>query len=220
MSLYPCLVLDHDDTVVKSTPEVHYPAFIKTLKALRPDIHISLDQFIYYCFDPGFAALCSDILKFSDAEMRVQLANWQSVAHVIIPAAYEGMGDIVRRQKAEGGWVCVVSHSEPAVILRDYDMRFGLAPDMVFGWDSDAEKRKPHPYPLRQIMNTLGVKPAELLMVDDLKPGLDMARGCGAAFAWAGWSCRVPAIEAFMRENADYALSTVQSLSDLLFGTH
>ena len=34
MLKYPCLVLDHDDTVVRSTPTIHYPAFVETLKAL------------------------------------------------------------------------------------------------------------------------------------------------------------------------------------------
>ena len=30
-----CLVLDHDDTVVKSTPEINFPAFLRSLKDLR-----------------------------------------------------------------------------------------------------------------------------------------------------------------------------------------
>ena len=34
---YQCLVLDHDDTVVNSTASVNYPAFVQTLKTLRPD---------------------------------------------------------------------------------------------------------------------------------------------------------------------------------------
>ncbi|HOK48860.1 MAG TPA: hydrolase, partial [Sedimentibacter sp.] len=28
---YKCLVLDHDDTAVKSTPDIHYPSFVKAL---------------------------------------------------------------------------------------------------------------------------------------------------------------------------------------------
>ena len=33
-----CLVLDHDDTAVKSTPEINYPSFMKALAVLRPEI--------------------------------------------------------------------------------------------------------------------------------------------------------------------------------------
>lgn len=42
---YQCLVLDHDDTVVNSTASVNYPAFVQTLKTLRPDVHMTLDDF-------------------------------------------------------------------------------------------------------------------------------------------------------------------------------
>ena len=45
MLKYKILALDHDDTVVKSTAEVHYPAFLETLKALRPEISMSLETF-------------------------------------------------------------------------------------------------------------------------------------------------------------------------------
>jgi len=31
MLKYKCLVLDHDDTVVRSTPEIHFPVFKNTL---------------------------------------------------------------------------------------------------------------------------------------------------------------------------------------------
>lgn len=36
---YPCLVLDHDDTLVRSTPEIHFPSFVETVRLLRPRIH-------------------------------------------------------------------------------------------------------------------------------------------------------------------------------------
>ena len=58
MLKYKILALDHDDTVVKSTAEVHYPAFLETLKALRPEISMSLETFNEYCFSPGFFPLC------------------------------------------------------------------------------------------------------------------------------------------------------------------
>ena len=32
---YKCLVLDHDDTTVNSTPCIHYPAFLKILEEIR-----------------------------------------------------------------------------------------------------------------------------------------------------------------------------------------
>ena len=31
-----CLALDHDDTVVMSSPEIHYPSFVEAMRLLRP----------------------------------------------------------------------------------------------------------------------------------------------------------------------------------------
>ena len=42
-----CLVLDHDDTVVKSTPEINFPAFLRSLKDLRGTT-MSYEQFVEY----------------------------------------------------------------------------------------------------------------------------------------------------------------------------
>ena len=35
MLKYPCLVLDHDDTVMDSTTHVHHPAFLVSLAVIR-----------------------------------------------------------------------------------------------------------------------------------------------------------------------------------------
>lgn len=35
---FRCLLLDHDDTTVRGTEEVHYPAHVESLRQLRPDL--------------------------------------------------------------------------------------------------------------------------------------------------------------------------------------
>ena len=35
-----CLALDHDDTVVMSSPEIHYPSFVEAMRLLRPEMCI------------------------------------------------------------------------------------------------------------------------------------------------------------------------------------
>ena len=86
----------------------------------------------------------------------------------------------------------------------------------VFGWEQPPERRKPNPWPLEEIMRRLGLAPEELLMIDDLKPGFDMAHSCGVDFAAAGWAYDVPQIEDFMRRNSDFYFKTVQELADFL----
>ena len=90
-------------------------------------------------------------------------------------------------------------------------------PSLVYSWELAPEHRKPSPYPLLDIMKRLDLEPSDLLVVDDLKPGYDMARAAGCDFAAAGWAYNIPEIELFMRENCDYYLPTVESLKELLF---
>ncbi len=217
MLKYKCLVLDHDDTVVRSTPEIHFPVFKNTLSKLRPNTEITLDEFMMYCFDPGFNSLCFDILKFTSEEMEYQLTTWNEYVQYNIPAFYTGFERIIQRQKEEGGLVCVVSHSYSENINRDYLENCSLAPDMIFGWERCEEERKPNPYPLQEIMRKYNLKPNELIMIDDLKPGFDMAKRCNVDFASAGWSHTNNLIIEFMKKNCDYYFNKVEELEKFLF---
>ena len=78
------------------------------------------------------------------------------------------------------------------------------------------ERRKPKPWAVYEIMKRFGLKASEILMIDDLKPGFDMAKAAGIDFAAAGWAYDVPEIEAFMRENSSLYFRSVQELSDYL----
>ena len=155
---YQCLVLDHDDTVVNSTATINYPAFVQTLQKLRPDVHMTLDDFFSYSFEPGFGALCSDILGFSDAEMDIQYQTWLDYVRTHVPDTFPGMRDLLQRFHAAGGHICVVSHSVPENILRDYRAHDLPTPERIYGWDSDPERRKPAPWPIYQIERELGLR--------------------------------------------------------------
>ncbi len=119
----------------------------------------------------------------------------------------------MERQKAAGGLVCVVSHSFDDNILRDYEANGLPVPDAVYGWEQPPERRKPHVWPLREIMRRFGLRREELLMIDDLKPGYDMAAACGVDFAGVGWSNDIASIEAFMRRNCANYFKTVPELA-------
>ena len=109
-----------------------------------------------------------------------------------------------------------VSHSLGEHIRRDWRENGLPEPTLVYGWDEPPEQRKPNPYPLTDIMARLGFRADELLMVDDLKPGYDMARAAGVDFLAAGWSNDLQPIERFMRENCRHYAPTVASLAKLL----
>ena len=215
---YKCLVLDHDDTVVNSTATIHYPCFIKYLEDFYPHLvkNYTLDIFFEKNFQPGVISLFKDEVGMTEEEMQKEEQYWADFVETITPTAYSGIKEIIAGFKAKGGIVAVVSHSLTRYIERDYRANSLPMPDVIYGWDIPKENRKPSPFCINDLANKYGISPSEILVVDDLKPGYDMARGGGADFAAAGWAHSVPVIEKFMRQNCDYYLKTVDGLRALL----
>lgn len=210
-----CLVLDHDDTAVKSTPEINYPSFMKALSVLRPDIKLNFEEFTELNFVHGFEDLCMKYFGFNEEEMEFQMGCWREASETI-PHAYEGLAEVLREYVCNGGKVCVSTQSTEERVLRDYAAAGMPRPDMVFDWN--CERRKPDPYALEEVMRIYGLKPEEVLMVDDLKTGYIMAKSIGVPFACAGWSDnQIPMIREFMMQNSDYYLEQVEDLEDLLY---
>lgn len=213
----PCLIVDHDDTVVNSTATVHYPCFVEYARIYHPEYRCTLEDYFLKNFDPGVVAFFRDEVGMSEAQMLQEQTYWNAYVQNHVPQAYPGMAEILWEQKRRGGRLCVVSHSYRDNILRDYRENGLPEPDAVYGWECPPERRKPNPWPLEQIMADFGLEPGELLMLDDLKPGYDMARACGVPFAAAGWANDIPQIEGFMRKNCDYYFKTVPELGAWLF---
>ena len=218
MLRYSCLVLDHDDTVTDSTAHIHYPAFLDEMNQMRPGVWMSLQDYFRINFDPGFLPYMTDVLHFTEEEMKQEYEIWQSWVRRIVPTVYPGMAEVIRRQKAEGGYVCVISHSMDFNIRRDYRENGLPEPDIVFGWEQPHGRRKPSPWPLEEIMRRLDLKPEEMLMVDDLKHGFDMAQAAGVPFAAACWAYDVPEIKAFMAKYSKLCFDTPEELGKYLFG--
>lgn len=213
---YKCLIFDHDDTVVNSTAVIHWPCFVEYLKDYRPGMSISLEDYFLRNFDPGFIEMCRQDFGLSDEELAFEVEYWTRYVQTRIPEAYPGIREIMLRQKAEGGLVCVVSHSMSGNILRDYRENGLPEPDAVFGWEQPPERRKPSVWPVEEIMREFSLEPSELVMIDDLKPGYDMAVNAGICFAGAGWANDITRIENFMRKNCTNYFKTVAELDDFL----
>ena len=214
---YPCLVLDHDDTTVNSTATVHYPCFVEYMEKYFPDVHLTLEEYFRYNFEPGVIDLFTKICGMTWEQMMDEENYWKEYVKHHVPAAYPGIREILEEQKKRGGKICVVSHSFADYIRRDYRLNGLPEPDLIFGWEQPPEQRKPSVYPLEQIMKTFGMKPEELLVVDDLKPGYDMARAAGVPVAAAGWANDIPEIEQFMRENCGLYFKKVVEFGNFLY---
>ena len=218
MLKYPCLVLDHDDTVVQSETTVNYPFFCYILDQYRPGTTITLQEYMEGCFHLGFSEMCRQWYGFTEQELVSEYEGWQEYILDHIPAPFPGVDRIIRRQKEAGGLICVVSHSCTQNISRDYRVHFGLQPDEIFGWDYPEEQRKPSAYPMLQIMEKYSLQPEQVLVVDDMKPAWEMARKVHSPIAFAGWGrMDYPEIVREMQSLCTYSFFSPASLEHFLF---
>ena len=216
---YKCLVLDHDDTVVNSTASIHYPSFIEYLEDFRPHLvgNYTLESFIVKNFDPGILALLTDEVGLNEEELKQEEEYWVNFVKKHIPTAYEGMAEIIADFKAGGGIIAVDSHSVTENIVRDYKANGLTDPDIIYGWDIPKEMRKPAPGTLFDLMKKYNLQPEEILVVDDLKPGYDMAKAAGVDIAAAGWAHNVKGIVDFLSANCEYYCKSPEDLRKILF---
>lgn len=214
---FKCLVLDHDDTTVNSTPSIHYPAFAKILEELRPGRTCTQEEFLTANLTPGLFDYYTNVLGFTQKEMDREQEIWKEFIAGVVPPFFPGLPDLLRDFREAGGTLCVVSHSFSDFIRRDYDTAKVRQPDLIFGADLERSKCKPDPWPLEEIMRLTGYGKEDLLMVDDLDAGLEMAHRCGVRFAACGWGYENPAIRAYMEKRADYYLTSIADLRNLLF---
>jgi phosphoglycolate phosphatase/pyrophosphatase PpaX len=215
---FKCLILDHDDTSVNSTKEIHHPAHVEMMRRMRPGTAaVDVETWLLKNFSPGIMEFLTDELGFNDEEMQEEFAIWHQFNEESTPHFFEGILNLIKDFQSAGGIVAVVSHSEAGIIENHYKINGkGLMPDMIFGWDDDAEKRKPSAWPIEQIRLKYGFKPEEMIMVDDLKPGLTMSRNASIHIAGAGWGHSIEEIESYMREHCDYYFTEVAELAALL----
>ena len=218
MLRYPCLVLDHDDTVVQSETTINYPYFCYILDQFRPGATITLDEYTQGCFHLGFSEMCRQKYGFTEQELIDEYKGWKDYIRSHIPAHYPGIDRIITRQKELGGLICVVSHSSEEIIKRDYKAHFGITPDAIYGWDYPEHQRKPNPYPLEQIMAKYQLTAEQILVVDDLKPAWEMASKVGVPIAFAAWGkLDFPAIAEEMQQLCTYSFYSTKELERFLF---
>ena len=128
------------------------------------------------------------------------------------------MDAVIRRQKELGGLVCVASLSTKEIIERDFLHHFGFLPDAVYDYDLPVHQRKPHPHALTDLMERFRLRPEDMIMVDDMKLGQQMAKSVGVTSAFAGWSkADFPELTEEMRIICDFSFDSAAELEHFLF---
>ncbi|MFP4112593.1 MAG: HAD family hydrolase [Candidatus Woesearchaeota archaeon] len=212
------MLLDHDETTVDSTTSIHYPAHVETMRLLRPDCEpVTLDSWYNMNFHPGIMGFYKDILKLSPVELEEEFRIWRSYTEKIIPEFFDGIFDSLEEYKKKGGIIIINSHSQKDIIekhFKHYNKEHLV--DHIFGWDHDENKRKPNKWIVDETQRLYNVSLDEILVIDDLKPGFDMAKSAGVEFAWSAWAHNIPEIRKFMEQNADHVLEKVDDFKELI----
>lgn len=218
MLKYKCLVLDHDDTVVQTEKTIGYPYFRDYISRIRPGQTLSFPEYVRDCNNMVFADMCRTRWNMTEEEMTEEYLGWKAYSRVNIPAVCQGIEQIIHRQKALGGLICVSSLSTTEIIERDFLYYFGILPDIVYDYDLPVEKRKPSNFALRDIMERFSLNPEDMLMIDDMKLGCMMAKSVHVPTAFAGWSkAEFPELTAEMKLICDFSFESPAELEAFLF---
>jgi len=219
---YRCLLLDHDDTTVRSTETIHYPAHVESVRVLRPDLEpCTLRTWFEKCHEPGISAYLGSL--FSQEQMTEEVEIWRRALEGSSPRFYEGMAELLMEFRERGGVIAVISHSPADMINKHYQshaLGTQIKPDMILGWDDNPQRRKPAPWPALHALEQLQVEAKDAILLDDLAPGISMARATGVAAAGAGWGHSVPSIERHMRKECDFYFKTVAEFATFLLQAH
>ena len=215
---YPLLVLDHDDTIVQTEKTIGYPYFRDYLEKIRPGTHLSYPEYVKCCNNMVFADMCKENWQFTEEELLEEYTGWKAYSLSHIPPPCPGIEQVIRQQKASGGMVFVASLSTRDIIERDFMHHLGFLPDGIYDNDLPRDKRKPSDYALRDIMDSFGFTAGQILVVDDMKLGWQMAQKVGADTAFAGWSkTAFPQLSLEMASICNYSFDSARKLADFLF---
>ena len=218
MLKYRCLVLDHDDTVVQTERAIGYPYFREYLRRIRPGTDITFSEYAHIFHNAIFSDVCRERWNFTEEEQAEEYRDWQIYRRTTVAPLCPGIDSVIRRQREAGGLICVVSLSDREDVLHDYRHHFGFEPDAVYGKELPRDQRKPNPWPVLEIMKRFDLKPEQMLMVDDMRLGWDMATKAGIETAFAGWSRRdFPELMMEMGEICKFSFNSAEKLEEFLF---
>ncbi len=219
---YRCLILDHDDTAVDSTPSIHYPAHLAQMRHLeRSEESLSLEEWFKVNYSPGLTSFLDETLGLNDGEKRRFYEIWREFTTASVPPFFPGILPFLKRFCDAGGILVVVSHSEADIIRSHYENQSelpGFIPDRIIGWDGDPNRNKPNPWPVETVLKEFDLRRDEVLVVDDLQPGITMAKRAGVDSLAVGWSHRLPEIKEDISKKSTYYAENLEELETLIFG--
>lgn len=214
---FKCLVLDYDNTLVATVPELQYPALKYAYEANGFSGCPDLKDYLAIDFEVGIR----EYIKTDHPDVWEKMTN-DFINHIFSSRSppYEGLKDILFKFAQAGGELFVASNSDVAIIESFW--HYNGLPEIsgIFGWNMGREYRKPNSKSLEDILKITKFEKKNVLVLDDRESGVEMAKSLGIRSAVAGWGLVYEKGFEWMKNNsgADYFLSEVSELETLLFG--
>jgi phosphoglycolate phosphatase-like HAD superfamily hydrolase len=164
----------------------------------------------------GFEHLCKERYQFNNEEMLIEYTIWKSFTQSKQAQPFDGWKELLNTFRNQGGKIVVVSYSESKEILRDYQDHFGFKPDLIFAYDHGPEKLKPHTYPIYTLMETLQINTDEILVIDDMPVGYEMAQKAQVDFIWAQWAFFDDTLNEHIKKTSYRACNNVYTLFEIM----
>ncbi|EDR26699.1 hypothetical protein EDI_272160 [Entamoeba dispar SAW760] len=216
---YKCIVIDHDDTTVDSTPSIHYPAYLDFANSVmkgRDYKILSLQEWYRMLWDYDYFEYIRDVMKLNKEEQDLEYKLWLEYTATRHPQMFPGFLEMLIEYKKQGGIVCVCSHSHAKDIKRHYE-EHNFIPDEIFGSvRGHPELCKPYTYPIDTIKEKYHLKPSEIVVIDDLAPGFTMAKSAGVDAIGVLYGEGHELVEDDIKKVCKYVFNTVSDLSNFL----
>ena len=214
---YRCLVVDHDDTSVMSTPSLHYPAHVEALSVScgRARAHRS-GGMAREEFRSGFYPLPYGELGHEEAEVRQSDLIWRELtAARACQRSFRASSNIRRVEAARRTLVVDLPFRGLDDRARLSGRRSSLADGEAVVPDSSSagtttREAQARSYPLLETMRSFGYA-KERYSCSTTKPGADMAAAAGVDFAAAGWGHAIEEIKRGMRGLGKYYFEKVEN---------
>ncbi|MFV3074304.1 phosphoglycolate phosphatase [Niveispirillum fermenti] len=181
---FPALIFDFDGTLIDSAPDIALALNRLLAGQGRPELPLAA---VKAMIGDGAARLVDQAFTATGpslpAEALPSMTERYLALYGALPAdpacLYPGVTETLAALRHAGHRLGLCTN-KPAGISRDLLAELGLAAlfDAVAGGDTVAQ-RKPHPAPLRWVMDRLGVGPDGAVMVGDNANDVAAARGAG-----------------------------------------
>lgn len=167
-------IFDFDDTIVDSTPNIHYKAY-KSFCDMTNREPLTLEDYYSALFNKTYVEFIEE-MNLTQDEYTLEYENWKNYTSQYKPQAFRDVLRIIKNIQAKGHKIVICSQSNKEAI-EDFFSTTDITPDLIISGDREhPENNKPYDYPINLVKEKYGVENSQIYVIDDMKPGLLMAK--------------------------------------------